>query len=405
MERILKDPKFQQQLIDIAKKTGDNQIKVYQEAEAYLKELYASQQPMANLAAVEMSQYILSRGYDKTIDVNPVEIKQLTKLMRSHPVAFVMTHKTYIDMLVLAVVLARHGLPLPYTFAGLNMDMMGLGQLGRQSGFIFIRRSFKDNLVYKVTLRHFIASLVDEQAHFMWAIEGTRSRTGKLVWPQMGILKYIMEAEQDSSQEVQYVPVSIVYDLIPDVKEMTTEGRGKAKKQESLTWFMDYVRKMGNNFGRISMRFGKPVAVGAKHTTPIPNKEEAVLLNQKYHIPRFAFELVHRINQITPVTTTSLICTSLLSKYALTKRAIESEIAEFMQLIENHKPDALVDRGKPVGESVRIALNLLLRSQILKQQGEGVDAKYVIDTDHYLPANYYANMSVHHLYRRALSWI
>ena len=401
MERILKDSKFQQQLIDIAKKTGDNQIKVYQEAEGYLKELYASQQPFANLAAVEMSQYILSRGYNKNIDVNPLELKQLTKLMRSHPVAFVMTHKTYIDMLVLAVVLARHGLPLPYTFAGLNMDMMGLGQLGRQSGFIFIRRSFKDNLVYKATLRHFIASLVDEQAHFMWAIEGTRSRTGKLVWPQMGILKYIMEAEQDSTQDVQYVPVSIVYDLIPDVKEMTTEGRGKAKKQESLAWFMDYVRKMGDNFGRISLRFGAPVAVSGKHTTPIPNKEEAVILNQKYHIPRFAFELVHRINQITPVTTTSLICTSLLSKYALTKRAIESDIAEFMRLIENHKPDALVDRGKPVGESVRVALNLLLRSKILKQQGEGLEAKYVIDTDYYLPANYYSNMSVHHLYRRA----
>ena len=349
MERILKDAQFQEKLIAIAKKTGANQIQVYQEAEEYLKELYAAQQPMANLAAIETSQYILSRGYEKTIDVNPAEIKQLTKLMRAHPVAFVMTHKTYIDMLVLAVVLARHGLPLPYTFAGINMNMFGIGQLGKQSGFIFIRRSFKDNLVYKATLRHFIASLVNEQAHFMWAIEGTRSRTGKLVWPQMGILKYIMEAEQDSVQDVKYVPVSIVYDLIPDVKEMTSEGRGKAKKQESLAWFMDYVRKMGDKFGRIAIRFGEPVEVDGKHTTPIPNKEESVILNKKFHIPRFAFELVHRINQITPVTTTSLICNTLLSKYALHKRAIESDISEFMRLVENHNPDALVDRGRRLG--------------------------------------------------------
>ena len=401
MERILKDAQFQEKLIAIAKKTGANQIQVYQEAEEYLKELYAAQQPMANLAAIETSQYILSRGYEKTIDVNPAEIKQLTKLMRAHPVAFVMTHKTYIDMLVLAVVLARHGLPLPYTFAGINMNMFGIGQLGKQSGFIFIRRSFKDNLVYKATLRHFIASLVNEQAHFMWAIEGTRSRTGKLVWPQMGILKYIMEAEQDSVQDVKYVPVSIVYDLIPDVKEMTSEGRGKAKKQESLAWFMDYVRKMGDKFGRIAIRFGEPVEVDGKHTTPIPNKEESVILNKKFHIPRFAFELVHRINQITPVTTTSLICNTLLSKYALHKRAIESDISEFMRLVENHNPDALVDRGRPIGESVRIALNLLTRSKLVQQQGEGLNAKYVISTENYLSANYYANMSVHHLYRRA----
>ena len=94
--------------------------------------------------------------------------------MRKHPIAFVMTHKTYIDMFVLAVVLWRHGLPLPYTFAGINMAFFGLGQVGRQIGSIFIRRSFKDNEVYKATLRHFIATLVNQNQDFMWALEGTR---------------------------------------------------------------------------------------------------------------------------------------------------------------------------------------------------------------------------------------
>ena len=113
MDHILNDAQFQQKLVSIADQTGQSQIQVYREAEGYLKEMYASHQPFANIAAIELSNYILSRGYDKTIDVNPVEIKELTKVMRKHPVAFVMTHKTYIDMLVLALVLARHGLPLP----------------------------------------------------------------------------------------------------------------------------------------------------------------------------------------------------------------------------------------------------------------------------------------------------
>lgn len=400
MEGILKNQQFQQKLIKIAADQGKSQIEIYQEAEGYLKELYAAQQPFANIAAIELSNFILSRGYDKTIDVNPTEIKELTKTMRKHPVAFVMTHKTYIDMLVLAVVLARHGLPLPYTFAGANMNMAGLGLLGKQSGFIFIRRSFKNNPVYKATLRQFIATRVNEKAHFMWSIEGTRSRTGKLVWPKMGILKYIMEAEQDSTEEVQYVPVSIVYDLIPDVSDMTQEGRGKKKKAESLTWFIDYVRKMSNKFGRISLRFGEPVLIKGKHTAPIPDMEEEHVAAPN-QLSKFAFELVHRINQITPVTTTSLICTSLLSKYALPKRAIESDIAELMKVIEYHNPDALVDRGKPIGESVRTALHLLNRAKLVQTQGEGLNSKYVLSTENYLSANYYSNMSVHHLYRRA----
>ena len=188
MEHLLHDLKFQKKLTEIAEQTGKSYERVIEAARGYLEELYTIHQPIANLIGAQGAQYILSRGYKKTIDINPAEIKKITRLSRDHSIAFVMTHKTYIDMFVLAVVLVRHGLPIPYTFAGINMSFMGLGQFGRQTGVIFIRRSFRENLVYKACLRHFIASLVDQKSHFMWAIEGTRSRTGKLVWPKMGIL-------------------------------------------------------------------------------------------------------------------------------------------------------------------------------------------------------------------------
>ncbi|MEZ4885077.1 MAG: HAD-IB family hydrolase [Chitinophagales bacterium] len=401
MKKILNTPQFQAILTQYAEQKGESLNKVTREAKRYLKELYTVHQPLANIFGTETASYILSRGYDKTIDVNPSEIKALTKLMRQHPIAFVMTHKTYIDMMVLAVVLARHGLPFPYTFSGINMSFLGLGQLGRQTGVIFIRRSFKDNLLYKATLRYFIASLIEEKGHFMWAIEGTRSRTGKLVWPKMGILKYIMEGEQDSKREVKYIPVSIVYDLIPDVKEMTEEGRGKIKKPESLSWFLNYIRKMGDSFGKISVRLGEPIE--------IPKYDEVqrqyTLKDAKdfNSVSRFALQLVHKINEITPVTTTSLICTTLLSKYALSKRAIESDIAALMQLIENQEPNALVDRGRAIGESVQIALSLLTKANIVQQQGESLHAQFNIAADHYLPATYYANMAVHHLFHRAFT--
>lgn len=403
MEKILNDLRFQKKLTELADQTQESYEQVYQAAKGYLQELYTVHTPLANVVAVQGAQYILSRGYEKTIDVNPIEIKKVAKLARNHPIAFVMTHKTYIDMFVLGVTLARHGLPVPYTFAGINMSFMGLGQFGRQSGAIFIRRSFKDNLVYKATLRAFIASLVDDKSHFMWAIEGTRSRTGKLVWPKMGILKYIKEAEEDSKEEVKYIPVSIVYDLIPDVKEMTQEGRGKQKKAESLTWFINYVRKMGDKFGKISLRFGEPVEIDRDNAKPtiLGKANKASYPSATGVIPRFALELVHGINQITPVTTTSLICIALLSKYSLSKRAIESDLADLMQLIESHKPDALVDRGKPIGESVREALALLRKADLVLQQGDHLNAKYVIDSQNYLSTTYYANMAVHHLYHRA----
>ena len=359
---------------------------VYREAADCLNELQTQHQPLANVAGLQVAQYVLFKGYNKTVDVNPAEVKKLTKLARRHPIAFVMTHKTYLDMFVLAIVLARHGIPFPYTFAGINMDFMGFGQLARQNGVIFIRRSFKDNPIYKAALRHFIASLVNEGSHFMWAIEGTRSRTGKLVWPKMGILKYIKEAEAQSTNEVKYVPVSIVYDLIPDVKDMTAESKGKDKKQESLGWFLNYVKKL-ENLGKISIRFGEPVEMNAENSVQIITEGRNV---ESYSgtLSKFALELVHRINQITPVTTASLICISLLSKFSLNKRAIENDVVHLMQLIEQYKPDALVDRGKPIGETVQTALNLLLRAKLILQYGDTYNAKYVLNSENYLQATY-----------------
>lgn len=400
MEKILSDSTFQRTLADIAAQKGKSIKSINEEAREYLTELYTAHNPMANMLGAEFAQYVLSRAYDKTIDVKPTEIKKIAKLSRKHPIAFVMTHKTYIDMLVLGLVMLRHGMPLPHIFAGINMSFMGVSQLGRNNGVIFIRRSFKDNLVYKATLRHYISTLVNQKSHFMWAIEGTRSRTGKLVWPKMGILKYIMDAEKDSKQEVKYVPVSIVYDLIPDVNEMTKEGRGKEKKAESLAWFIDYVKKMGDKFGKISLRFGDPVQVTDKSVGLIPEQDGNPLIEES-RLSLFAFELVHRINQITPVTTTSLICISLLGKFALSKKAITSDLATIMKFIESYKPEALVDRGMPIGESTQVGINLLQKAGLIQQQGVRKRAKYMINYEHFMATTYYANMAVHHLYQHA----
>ena len=399
IEEILQDSEYQATLEAIAEEQKIQKSKLETEARAYLEELCSEHNPYADSALFELIKFTLSRGYEETIDVNPAEIKALGKLMRRHSVAFVMTHKTYIDMWALTLVLARHGLPIPFIFAGINLSFFGMGNFGRKAGIIFIRRAFKDNTLYKVTLRTYLSYLVRQREHFMWAIEGTRSRTGKLVWPKMGILKYIAEGEKQSKKEVKYVPVSVVYDLIQDVQEMTKEGRGKDKKTEDLMWMFKYIKDMGKNYGRISIRIGEPIEREEEHFAEIPDDLQAP--NTKYTLPKLAFELVHRINQITPVTTASLICTTLLSKFSLTKNLIEHNVLALMSLVETHKADALVDRGVPISQSVQYALNLLKQSGLVQQLGDGSKAKFAIVPENYLMSTYYSNMCVHHLYHRA----
>ena len=401
MQKAIDQPKFQEDLKKIAKSQKRKLEEVQKEAEACIAEMYAKQDPFANIATLKGFEYMMSKAYEDKIDVDPQEIKWLMKLMRKNSVAFILTHKTYLDTVVLINTLSSYGMPIPYFFGGINLAMPGIKQLGKNSGLIFLRRSFKDDEVYKASLRHYISYLIEKGDHLTWNIEGTRSRTGKIVYPKMGILKYIMEGEQESSRAIKYVPVSIVYDLIPDVKEMTEEGKkSTGKRSEDLGVFANYIKKLGHQYGRAAIRFGEPVDITAHRNAIIPDDEEQSYAD-KNTLPRFAFEVIHKANTITPVTTVSLICNVLLNNFALTKKEIEANVIKLMNYIEQRKEDVLLDRGNKIGVTVQKALNLLLSSHIVQKSKAGRKTQYSLAANEYLSATYYANMASGHLYHRA----
>ena len=400
MQKVIDQPKFQEELKKISKAHKRKLEDVQKEAEACIAELYAKQDPIANMATLKGFEYMMSKAYEDKIDVDPQEIKKLMKLMRKNSVAFILTHKTYLDTVVLINTLSNYGIPIPYFFGGINLAMPGVKQLGKNSGLIFLRRSFQDDPVYKASLRHYISYLIENGNHLTWNIEGTRSRTGKIVYPKMGILKYIMEGEQESSRDIKYVPVSIVYDLIPDVKEMTEEGKGRGKRSEDLAEFANYIKKLGHQYGRAAIRFGDPVDAAAHRNAIIPDNEEQSYAD-KNTLPRFAFELIHKANTITPVTTVSLVCNALLNNFALTKKEIEANVIKLMNYIEQRKENVLLDRGNKIGVTVQKALNLLLSAHIIQKSKAGRKTQYSLASNEYLSATYYANMSSGHLYHRA----
>ncbi|UAM96552.1 HAD-IB family hydrolase [Polaribacter litorisediminis] len=400
LKNIIDNPKFQEELASIAQEHSLDVLDVQKEGAACISELYSQQHPIANMLSIKGFQFMMSKAYNNKIDIDPQEIKKLMKLMRQNSVAFILTHKTYLDTVVLVTTLARYGMPIPYTFGGINLAFPGFKQLGKNSGLIFIRRSFKDDLVYKTALRHYISCIIENGDHLTWNIEGTRSRTGKIVYPQMGILKYIMKGAQESTRNIKYVPVSIVYDLIPDVKQMTEEGKGKEKKSEDIKAFLNYFKKLGHEYGKAAIRFGEPVEPGEHQNAIIPDIEEDSY-SDKNTLPRFAFELIHKANMITPVTTVSLVCNVLLNNFALTKKEIETDVIKLMNYIEQRKKDVLIERGKSISASVQKALNLLKSSGIVQKNKAGYKTQYSLAPAEFLSATYYANMAAAHLYHRA----
>lgn len=373
---IMNDITFKNELQKISNDQNIDYNEVNKEAEKYLKGMYSTHDKFTDQLFINIFKTMIDLGFETKVDLNYQDLKRLTELMNKHPVAFITSHKSYLDLVIFLIVLGKCELPLPFVFAGDNLNIPIFGDIWRKNGFIYIKRQIKDNIIYKATLKHFINWLLEQKnSHFVWSIEGGRSRTGKLMDPKIGILKYL------SNENIKYVPVSIVYDLIPDLDGMLTEIQGKNKKPESVDWLMSYIKKItSENSGKISIRFGDSMD---------PPKYESDLTD-------FSYSIIRSINNITPITTISLISNALLNKITITEVCLINTVVNLMNIIQS-KNGSFVDTKTTTTKSVQRGIELMIMEDILRKQGD----RYIINHHKFFQTTYYSNLSVHYFYHRA----
>jgi putative phosphoserine phosphatase/1-acylglycerol-3-phosphate O-acyltransferase len=375
IDEIMNNEDFKKDLCNIAIK--HNIPNIQEKAKHYLGNIFSEQDKFNIGLFVNGFKLLIDHGFYNKIDIKSSEIKSLHDLMKKKSIAFVSSHKSYLDLIIILIIMKKYELPLPFIFSGDNLNLPIIGDVCKKSGIIFIKRNSNDDHLYKFVLKYFIKWLQTKKKHFIWSIEGGRSRTGKISYPKLGILKYISEVE-----EITYVPVSIMYDLIPDLDDMFMEGYGKEKKGENLNYALNYFKRISSfTRGKISVRFGEPI---------VKNPEISTL----------ALQIVREINNITPITTVSLICNALLNIMPISIDNLKYMVSEMTNMFEN-KEYLLIDHNTYIGSSVDRCLNLLLKEDIIIQQ----DNKYIINFYKYYHAIYYANTSVHHFYNRAFSEI
>ncbi|MGH7822789.1 MAG: 1-acyl-sn-glycerol-3-phosphate acyltransferase, partial [Candidatus Binatia bacterium] len=310
-EEILARPAFRGGVAQLARQLGEPEASVARRAARYLKEIAATHSPYVIDLAANLIRLIYTRGYGEEIDYDRKELREIYALAQRHPVVFLPTHKSNLDHLVLQYVLHENGHPPNHTAGGINMNFFPVGPLVRRSGAFFIRRTFKDNPVYKFVLRQYIDYLIEKRFSLEWYIEGGRSRSGKLLPPRFGLLAYVVDAHRrGKAEDVYLIPVSIAYDQIQDVGDYVAESHGAAKQKESLRWFVNLVRGLQSR-GHIHVRFGEPLSL-AKMLEPADARGDGDLDEQSLSVAKLAFEVSVRINRATPITPTSLVALALL---------------------------------------------------------------------------------------------
>lgn len=260
-----------------------------------------------------LGRAIFSRGFDPSIDYDRLEVESMREALESYPAVLLFSHRSYLDGVIVPVAMQENRLPPVHTFAGINLSFGVMGLLMRRSGVIFIRRKLDDPL-YKYVLREFVGYIVEKRFNLSWSIEGTRSRTGKMLPPKLGLLAYVADAYLDGrSDDILLQPVSISFDQLHETAEYAAYARGGEKTPEGLSWMYNFIKAQGErNYGKIYVRFPAAVSMreylGEPHG-PMEGDQDA----KRLALQKMAFEVAWRILQVTPVNATALVSALLLS--------------------------------------------------------------------------------------------
>ncbi len=335
--------------------------------------------------------------HDPEVSVDESQLATIKQTLATRPVVFLISHKSMLDTAALSLVLFNANLPLPLTFGGINLRTPGIGALARRSGIIFLRRSFQNNEIYKATFRRYIDYLIEKRFSLLWALEGTRSRTGKLLPPRFGLFNYVVESIlRTKLYDVTFVPVSVAYDQITEVEDYAIEQRGRKKKAEGFTWALRFLRR-GKLRGKIHLRFGEALTL-----TDIADRAEldAGIDDQKKQIlvPTLAFEVAVRMNAATPITDIAIMTLILLAggNRAMSLRQVQALAQSGVALIRRRKLEIVGHSNFEDLAAVRATLDELHQTGVVTYLDDGTERLYAISANQHHNAAYYRNTAIHY---------
>ena len=329
----------------------------------YLKEIRTSYKQMMIRFVGLVLDHTLMKLYDG-IEVESLIKENLKELTAKNFVVFVPNHQSHADYLVLNYILHRKFDVRPLIAGGLNLNVFPIGRIFRNSGCFFIRRTFGRNILYKLVLESYVASLLKRGYPLEFFYEGGRSRTGKLLAPKYGLFQIILDIydKMDIAEKkpLLFIPVSIVHEIVPEHKSLVREMEGAKKKKESFGQVLKLYRFLSKRFGTVYVKIGSPIEV----TPPIEDS--------KKRTQSLAIDCYRSVGRGMTLTGQSLLGLIFLdgSKSSITHKEIIDRaipIIDFCKKFQIPLADALREEGSQLEKTVDNSLNLYLKNGRVKR--------------------------------------
>ncbi len=245
------------------------------------------------------------RGFD----VDHAGFSAMRDAAHRGPLLLLPCHRSHMDYLILSWLMERYDLPIPHIAAGKNLSFWPMGPIFRRGGAFFIRRSFKGNKLYKTILLEYLAMLIRSGVNVEFFPEGTRSRTGKAVYPRTGLLAMIAELVATGRvPSPQVVPIAVGYEKVVEEDAYLREMEGRPKEDENLGQLMKAAFVLLERYGRVNVQVAPPFDM-AEFLGPLDPASDAF----KQRVEQLGLRVIADIVSVSVVTPTMLTAAALLA--------------------------------------------------------------------------------------------
>ena len=308
LDELLAAPAVDAAIMTLAEASERPRHRVAAQAYRYASEIASDQ----SYRVIRFFSIILTWLWNRLY--NGIEVSHLERVRAvsdNAEIVYVPCHRSHIDYLLLSYVLYHNGLALPHIAAGINLNLFLVGPLLRRAGAFFMRRSFKEDLLYKAVFDEYIHLLLSKGYSLEYFVEGGRSRTGGMLTPRPGMINMTLRGYyRDHHRDIQFVPVYFSYERVLEISSYLDERKGHQKKTESLRDLFGVFRYFKLDFGQVSVNFGEPISLEQFLSMRVdsdlemiePDKHKAICRELGHHI-------VQGINAAIPVNPTQILAT------------------------------------------------------------------------------------------------
>ncbi len=257
IDQVLNAPDVQQAIALHSRKNKVPLDKTERLARKYALEIAADYSYRFVRVAFFILRWFLNKVY-RGIQVEHFE--RFTQSALDHEIIYVPCHRSHMDYLLMSFVLYERGFVPPHIAAGVNLNLPVIGKLIRGGGAFYLRRTFRSLKLYAAVFNEYLRTILSKGVSIEYFVEGTRSRTGRLLQPRGGMLAMTVRGYLASPvRPIMFQPIYIGYEQMVEAESYTRELSGRKKRTEKLSDLLKVFGILRRDYGDVHISFGQPI--------------------------------------------------------------------------------------------------------------------------------------------------